>query len=170
VIQAKRDEGSPIENSIRVSIAVLELLVEGIHVEHRRNVNAFLASFVSLGFSMAMVRAEDTKAPAAGVPAPALQRAGPVVDAPVSFEHMFPEPGVPGPAMGPTAARHIPGGYNLCGPRCWSDPSTIGAGNLKTECFFVFSSSQAFFGEPCLPPPPGVESASRHHFRFRDRH
>jgi hypothetical protein len=157
-------------NSIRVSIAVLEALVEGNHVGHRRNVNAFLASLATIWFSMAMAWAEDTKAPAAGVPAPVVQPAGPVVDAPVSFEHMFPGPGVPGPVMGPTAALHIPGGYNHCGPRCWSDPSTIGAGNLKTECFFVFSSSRAFFGEPCLPPPPGVESASRHHFRFRDRH
>ncbi len=39
---------------------------------------------------------------------------------------------------------------------CWASPNTLGAGNLKTECLFVFGSSRAFFGEPCLngPPPP----------------
>jgi hypothetical protein len=124
---------------------------------------------------MAMARADDPKAPPTVTPVtptitpvPALQLT-PLVDAPVTYEHLFPDAGAPGPALVP-APRHVPGGYNLCGPRCWSDPSTIGAGNLKTELFFGFSSSRAFFGEPCLPPPPGVAAERHHHLRFRDRH
>ncbi|MFL5241894.1 MAG: hypothetical protein ACJ8FY_07280 [Gemmataceae bacterium] len=140
----------------------------------RRYVNAFLASIISLGAGVAVTRADDIKAPPTVTPAmpaitpvPAPQLTPPLVDAPVTYEHLFREAGALGPAIGP---RKVPGGYNLCGPRCWSDPSTIGAGNLRTELFFGFSSSRAFFGEPCLPPPPGVDAERHHHLRFRGRH
>lgn len=42
---------------------------------------------------------------------------------------------------------------NCC---CWSSPNSMGTGNFHTECNFLWGSSRAFFGEPCLngPPPP----------------
>lgn len=42
---------------------------------------------------------------------------------------------------------------NCC---CWASPNGMGTGNFKTECIFLWGSSRAFYGEPCLngPPPP----------------
>ena len=39
---------------------------------------------------------------------------------------------------------------------CWASHNGSGSGSLLSETVFIFGSSRAFYGEPCLkaPPPP----------------
>jgi hypothetical protein len=41
------------------------------------------------------------------------------------------------------------------GLHCTSDISGLGCGSWKADCKFVFGSCRDFFGEECIPQPPG---------------
>jgi hypothetical protein len=42
---------------------------------------------------------------------------------------------------------------------CFATHNSVGCGSLKAECVYMFGSCRAFYGEPCLPPPPGVHGS-----------
>jgi hypothetical protein len=42
---------------------------------------------------------------------------------------------------------------------CFATHNSVGCGSLKAECVYIFGSCRAFYGEPCLPPPPGVHGS-----------
>ena len=37
---------------------------------------------------------------------------------------------------------------------CYATHNTVGCSSLRAELTFMFGSCRAFFGEPCVPPPP----------------
>jgi hypothetical protein len=43
------------------------------------------------------------------------------------------------------------------GVGCWSHHNALLCGSWQSECTFIFGSCREFFGEPCLPPPPGYQ-------------
>jgi hypothetical protein len=59
----------------------------------------------------------------------------------------------PGPQKAPLFPR-TRSCLNQHGVGCYSDPSLVLSGTFHWTAFFVFSSSQNFFAEPCLPYPP----------------
>jgi hypothetical protein len=74
-----------------------------------------------------------------------------------------PEPAVYDPAAGMMPAPASPESHHHRPLRdwlhklpwhCYADHNTLGCGNLKSECQFLFGSCRSFYGEPCLPPPP----------------
>jgi hypothetical protein len=146
----------------------------------RLSAPALLALFLGLGLTTTWARGDDKKTSPANPPvakppasAPVLTPVpapiGPEIAPTIAYDNMFPPlPPTLAPGSVPPPTHPAGAGFSHC-PKCWADASTIGSGNLKTDCWFVFSSSRAFFGEPCLPPPPGVDG-KHHWFRSHDRH
>jgi hypothetical protein len=146
----------------------------------RLSTPALLALTLGLGLGTNWARAQDKKTPPTTPPAvkppatapvltPVPQTLEPEFEASTSFDHMFPLPPTLAPGSGPPLTHPTGAGFSHC-PKCWADASTIGSGNCKTDCWFAFSSSRAFFGEPCLPPPPGAEHRHHHWFKSTERH
>jgi hypothetical protein len=171
----------PLSDGVGIAILLLSLAFSGLHREFTMNrrlcAPAFLAVSLGLALGSTWARADDKKMPSAipqdtKAPAPVLnpapQAIQPQFDSPISLDQPPPLPRTLAPGSGPPLAKPAGAGFSHC-PKCWSDASTVGSGNLKTDCWFVFSSSRAFFGEPCLPPPPGVDG-KHHWFKFHDHH
>jgi hypothetical protein len=47
--------------------------------------------------------------------------------------------------------RRVGNHFGLC---CWTTHNQPGCGSLRAETVFFFGSCHAYFGEPCLVPPP----------------
>jgi hypothetical protein len=42
---------------------------------------------------------------------------------------------------------------------CWANHNEFGSGSFKSEVTYIFGSSRAFFGQPCMKGPPPDELA-----------
>lgn len=124
----------------------------------------WLASLI-VGLSVNSISADESKTPPP--PTPKIKEAAPPQPAPTmeptkTYQELFPGSGVAGESTIPFGSEKKKHHLLYPCPRCWAENDTIGSGNCKTDCWFLFSSSRSFFNEGCVPPPEG--EGRKHHF------
>ncbi len=135
-------------------------------MSQRWYIRAALAAAIGLGVVAGLARAQGTGQPPApapvAAPAPApdqtpwtvIERGAGYVPPPVEA---IPAETPPAPRQGICGRlrTHVANSLHKHGLGCYSHHDAFLCSSWQSEKTFIFGSCREFYGEPCLPPPPG---------------